>query len=206
MVVTYLPMASHSEAESAAGSVADRARRRVRRVRRARARRRVAPRSSPPRQASRSPTCSGSSARRSSSSSPSSARCFRENARGVPAQAAEGKRGDDALHAMGTVLSRTAPATTDTRCARRCRRTPHAAIRRSRPSSETATATSSRYVERVAGDLPPEEISRFFATGMLLNVIASMGLARAERAVGCRLARRAAEMTGLSFFTIEVSD
>jgi hypothetical protein len=32
------------------------------------------------------------------------------------------------------------------------------------------------YVEHVAGDLPPEEISRFFATGMLLNVIASMGL------------------------------
>src|SRR6266576_2642021 len=32
------------------------------------------------------------------------------------------------------------------------------------------------YVEHVAGDLPPEEISRFFATGMLMNVIASMGL------------------------------
>ena len=32
------------------------------------------------------------------------------------------------------------------------------------------------YVEHVAGDLPPEEVSRFFATGMLLNVIASMGL------------------------------
>ncbi len=31
------------------------------------------------------------------------------------------------------------------------------------------------YVERVA-DLPPERISRFFATGMLLNVIASMDL------------------------------
>jgi hypothetical protein len=31
------------------------------------------------------------------------------------------------------------------------------------------------YVERVA-DLPPERISRFFAAGMLLNVIASMGL------------------------------
>ena len=32
------------------------------------------------------------------------------------------------------------------------------------------------YVEHVAGELPPEEVSRFFATGMLLNVIASMGL------------------------------
>jgi hypothetical protein len=30
-------------------------------------------------------------------------------------------------------------------------------------------------VERVA-DLPQERISRFFATGMLLNVITSMGL------------------------------
>ena len=40
------------------------------------------------------------------------------------------------------------------------------------------------YVEHVAGDLPPAEISRFFASGMLLNVIASMGLEDLERAVG----------------------
>ena len=31
------------------------------------------------------------------------------------------------------------------------------------------------YVERVSG-LPPEEVARFFATGMLMNVMASMDL------------------------------
>ena len=31
------------------------------------------------------------------------------------------------------------------------------------------------YVERVSG-LPPEEVSHFFATGMLINVLASMDL------------------------------
>ena len=31
------------------------------------------------------------------------------------------------------------------------------------------------YVERVSG-LPPEDVSRFFANGMLINVLASMNL------------------------------
>jgi hypothetical protein len=31
------------------------------------------------------------------------------------------------------------------------------------------------YVERVSG-LPPEEVSRFFANGMLINVLASMDM------------------------------
>jgi hypothetical protein len=35
------------------------------------------------------------------------------------------------------------------------------------------------YAERVSG-LPAEEISRFFATGMLLNVISSMGVSEGE--------------------------
>jgi hypothetical protein len=42
------------------------------------------------------------------------------------------------------------------------------------------------YVERVSG-LAPEEISRFFATGMLLNVIASMGLENGEEELAARL-------------------
>jgi hypothetical protein len=42
------------------------------------------------------------------------------------------------------------------------------------------------YVERVA-DLPPERISRFFAAGMLLNVIASMGLQSPEEPWAVRL-------------------
>ena len=42
------------------------------------------------------------------------------------------------------------------------------------------------YVERVAG-LPPERISSFFAAGMLLNVIASMGLQNAKEPWAARL-------------------
>ena len=42
------------------------------------------------------------------------------------------------------------------------------------------------YVERVA-DLPPERISRFFAKGMLLNVMASLELLGAEEGWAQRL-------------------
>jgi hypothetical protein len=41
-------------------------------------------------------------------------------------------------------------------------------------------------VERVSG-LPPETVGRFFATGMLLNVIASMGLQDLEEPWAARL-------------------
>ena len=36
------------------------------------------------------------------------------------------------------------------------------------------------YVERVAGDVPAAAVSEFFAKGMLLNVIASMGFGTNE--------------------------
>ena len=42
------------------------------------------------------------------------------------------------------------------------------------------------YAERVSG-LPPEDVGRFFATGMLLNVIASMGLENLEEPWAARL-------------------
>ena len=42
------------------------------------------------------------------------------------------------------------------------------------------------YAERVSG-LSPEAIGRFFATGMLLNVIASMGLQNLEEPWAARL-------------------
>ena len=42
------------------------------------------------------------------------------------------------------------------------------------------------YAERVSG-LPPEAVGRFFATGMLLNVIASMGLQDLEEPWAARL-------------------
>ena len=42
------------------------------------------------------------------------------------------------------------------------------------------------YVERVSG-LPPADIWSFFASGMMLNVIASMGLDRSEEPWAARL-------------------
>ena len=42
------------------------------------------------------------------------------------------------------------------------------------------------YAERVSG-LPSEAVGRFFATGMLLNVIASMGLQNLEEPWAARL-------------------
>ena len=58
------------------------------------------PRRSPGGPASRSPTSSGSSGRRRSSSSPVVARCFRQTLE-MFQRAAEGKRGEEALHAIG---------------------------------------------------------------------------------------------------------
>ena len=57
------------------------------------------------------------------------------------------------------------------------------------------------YVERVSG-LPAEEVARFFAQGMLLNVIASMELpATSDRAVGGAAARGLqGQPVDLSFF------
>jgi len=42
------------------------------------------------------------------------------------------------------------------------------------------------YVERVSG-LPPSAVSKFFAKGMLLNVIASMGLEQSSEPWAARL-------------------
>ena len=55
------------------------------------------------------------------------------------------------------------------------------------------------YVERVS-DLPAEAVSEFFAKGMLLNVIASMGLADGKRAVG-RAAARGLQASRRVFFS-----
>jgi hypothetical protein len=48
------------------------------------------------------------------------------------------------------------------------------------------------YVERVSG-LPPSDVSRFFATGMLLNVVAAMELDRSEEPWATRLLEGCAE-------------
>jgi AcrR family transcriptional regulator len=104
------------------------------------------------------------------------ARCFRETLEAFQ-QAAEGKRGADALHAMGTVYRE---ELLEDRIRLRSQMQAYAACDHPEIQSVVRDGYSDlvSYVEHVAGDLPAEEISRFFAAGMLLNVIASMGLER----------------------------
>jgi len=104
------------------------------------------------------------------------ARCFRETLEAFQ-QAAEGKRGVDALEAMGRVYRE---QLLQDRIRLRSQMQAYAAC--GDPEIETVVRNGYSdlvsYVEHVAGDLPTEDISRFFATGMLLNVMASMGLDR----------------------------
>jgi AcrR family transcriptional regulator len=101
-------------------------------------------------------------------------RCFRETLEAFQ-QAAEGKRGVDALKAMGTVYRE---QLLQDRLRLRSQMQAYAAC--GDPEIEAVVRNGYgglvTYVESVAGDLPPEEISQFFAAGMLLNVLASMGL------------------------------
>jgi AcrR family transcriptional regulator len=102
------------------------------------------------------------------------ARCFRETLETFQ-QAAEGKRGGEALDAMGKdYVERLLKDRT------RLRSQMQAYAASGDPEIEAAVRDGYSdlvsYVEHVAGDLPSEEVSRFFASGMLLNVIASMGL------------------------------
>jgi AcrR family transcriptional regulator len=102
------------------------------------------------------------------------ARCFRETLEAFQ-QAAEGKRGAEALEAMGTVY---VEQLVSDRVRLRSQMQAYAAS--GDPDIEAVVRDGYSdlvsYVEHVAGDVPSEEISRFFAAGMLLNVIASMGL------------------------------
>jgi AcrR family transcriptional regulator len=100
------------------------------------------------------------------------ARCLRETLETFQ-RAAEGKRGEEALHAMGeSYLQLLAD-----RSRLRAQMQAYAACDDPdiREVVRNGYGDLVAYVERVSG-LPPEEISRFFATGMLLNVIASMDL------------------------------
>ena len=99
------------------------------------------------------------------------ARCFRQTLE-LMQRAAEGKRGTDALHAIGDAYTELLASD---RVYLRAQMQAYAA------SEDPDVAAVVRdgygdlvaYVERVSG-LPVEEISRFFANGMLMNVLASM--------------------------------
>jgi AcrR family transcriptional regulator len=101
-------------------------------------------------------------------------RCFRETLE-VFQRAAEGKRGEEALHAMGTAY---AEELLVDRTKLRAQMQAYVACNDEAICEVVRNGYGDlvAYVERVSG-LPPAEISGFFAQGMLLNVVASMGLA-----------------------------
>jgi AcrR family transcriptional regulator len=101
------------------------------------------------------------------------ARCFRE-ALDMFQRAAEGLRGEEALHAMGSAY---VERLLNDRARLRLQMQAYAAC----DDPEICEAARAgygdlvAYVERVSG-LPPTAVATFFAQGMLLNVFASMGL------------------------------
>jgi AcrR family transcriptional regulator len=101
------------------------------------------------------------------------ARCFRETLE-MFQRAAEGLRGEEALHAMGTayverLLTDQVRLRGQMQAYAACNDPDICAVVRAGYGDLVA------YAERVSG-LSTEAIARFFATGMLLNVFASMGL------------------------------
>jgi AcrR family transcriptional regulator len=112
------------------------------------------------------------------------ARCFRETLE-LFQRSAEGLRGEQALHAMGQAyMQELLPDRTRLRAQLQayaaCEDPELCAVVRDGYGDLVA------YVERVSG-LAPEEVSRFFSTGMLLNVIAAMGLQDADEPWAARL-------------------
>ncbi|TMM24144.1 MAG: TetR/AcrR family transcriptional regulator [Actinobacteria bacterium] len=111
-------------------------------------------------------------------------RCFRQTLE-LFQRAAEGKRGQAALEAMGDAyVNELLPDRTRLRAQMQA----YAACEDDeiREVVRNAYGDLVAYVERVS-DLPPETVGRFFATGMLLNVIASMGLQELEEPWAARL-------------------
>jgi AcrR family transcriptional regulator len=112
------------------------------------------------------------------------ARCFLETLESFQ-RAAEGKRGEEALHAMGEAYTtRLLPDRTRLRAQMQA----YAACDDPEICSVVRAGYGDlvSYVERVSG-LPPAAVSGFFAQGMLLNVIASMGLDHLEEPWAARL-------------------
>jgi AcrR family transcriptional regulator len=111
-------------------------------------------------------------------------RCFRETL-GLFQRAAEGKRGVEALEAMGNAyVNELLPDPTRLQAQMQA----YAACEdpEIRKVVRNGYGDLVAYVERVS-DLPAEDVGRFFATGMLLNVIASMGLQNLDEAWAERL-------------------
>lgn len=111
-------------------------------------------------------------------------RCFRETLE-LFQRAAEGKRGAEALEAMGRAyMDELLPDRTRLRTQMQA----YAACEDEgiRDAVRNGYGDLVAYVERVSG-LPPGDVGKFFASGMLLNVIASMGLQDLEEPWAARL-------------------
>jgi AcrR family transcriptional regulator len=110
-------------------------------------------------------------------------RCFRETLE-LFQRAAEGKRGEEALDAMGEAYQQLLVDRT------RLRAQMQAYAASDDPEIREVVRNGFgdivAYVERVGG-LPEEEIARFFASGMLMNVMASMDLYEKPEAWSARL-------------------
>jgi AcrR family transcriptional regulator len=113
----------------------------------------------------------------------STARCFRE-ALETFQRAAEGKRGEEALRAMGEAYQELLVDRTRLRAQMQA----YAACDDPdiRDVVRNGYGDIVAYVERVSG-LPVEDVTRFFATGMLMNVLASMDLWESPEAWSQRL-------------------
>ncbi len=100
------------------------------------------------------------------------ARCFRETLETFQ-KAAEGKRGEEALEAMGQAYQELL----SDRNRLRGQMQAYAACDDPELCEVVRNGYGDifAYVERVSG-LPPDRVSHFFAVGMLINVIASMNL------------------------------
>ncbi len=111
------------------------------------------------------------------------ARCLRETL-ALFQRAAEGKRGTEALEAMGDAYEKLLVDRTRLRAQMQA----YAACDDPdiREVVRNGYGDIVAYVERVSG-LPPEDVTRFFATGMLLNVMASMDLWESPEAWSQRL-------------------
>jgi AcrR family transcriptional regulator len=111
------------------------------------------------------------------------ARCLRETLETLQ-RAAEGKRGEEALKAMGAAYQELLVDRTRLRAQMQA----YAACDDPdiREVVRNGYGDIVAYVERVSG-LPAEEVTRFFATGMLMNVMASMDLWESPEAWSERL-------------------
>src|SRR3954470_7251924 len=113
------------------------------------------------------------------------ARCFRQTHE-LFARAAEGKRGVEALHAMGDAYVNQLLMQDRTFLLAQMQAYAACDDEEIREVVRNGYGDLVAYVERVSG-LPEEDVSRFFATGMLLNVIASIGVADGAEPWAARL-------------------